>query len=449
MNKNISEKTRLAGFVLLSLAAGLVSAAGLTQQEELGRNLYFDTNLSLDFHGKGQACESCHTPVNGFVDPDSNLPVSEGVIKGLFGGRNAPSASYAMFAPPLQEDPAPGSDFWIGGQFWDGRATGNPDLDGQLPGGMTGGPGQDASLGDPLADQARGPFLNPVEMANTSKLEVIKEILVSKYARKFKRECGPLARVGVDAAYDCMALAIAAFERTKAFAPFSSKYDAYLRDCTVKAGVDPALCATGEGAALAVAETHFTPRELLGMQLFMNPNNDLIGESRDADEGAACVLCHVADWAAVPAGLEAYVPSWVDRVFPNEAKIAPPVFTDFSYDNLGVPVNPEIAELNGVESMPIDNGLGAVVGPQHNGKFKVMGLRNIAISEPYAHNGFFKSLKEITHFYNTRDVVSEEWPAPEVSENVNDGELGNLGLSEADEDAIVEFMQTLTDGYQM
>ncbi|MEJ2736151.1 MAG: cytochrome C, partial [Anaerolineae bacterium] len=75
-------------------------------------------------------------------------------------------------------------------------------------------------------------------------------------------------------------------------------------------------------------------------------------------------------------------------------------------------------------------------------------LRNIGLTPPYAHNGLFKSLKEITHFYNTRAVATEMWPVPEVPDTVNFDELGNLGLSDADEDALVLFMMTLSDGYQ-
>ena len=79
------------------------------------------------------------------------------------------------------------------------------------------------------------------------------------------------------------------------------------------------------------------------------------------------------------------------------------------------------------------------------GKMKVPTLRNIAITSPYMHNGVFTTLEEVVHFYNTRDVPGEEWPAPEVGENVNADELGNLGLSDDEEDAIVAFMETLTD----
>ena len=71
----------------------------------------------------------------------------------------------------------------------------------------------------------------------------------------------------------------------------------------------------------------------------------------------------------------------------------------------------------------------------------------------YGHNGYFKSLKEIVHFYNTRDVLGAgwngvPWPPSEVALNVNTAELGNLGLKDAEENAIVAFLQTLTDGYK-
>jgi cytochrome c peroxidase len=88
------------------------------------------------------------------------------------------------------------------------------------------------------------------------------------------------------------------------------------------------------------------------------------------------------------------------------------------------------------------------------GKMKVPTLRNVdkrPITFPpfvkaYGHNGYFKDLKDIVHFYNTRDV--ENWPEPEVSQNMNTDELGNLGLTNEEEDAIVAFMTTLSDGYE-
>ena len=92
-------------------------------------------------------------------------------------------------------------------------------------------------------------------------------------------------------------------------------------------------------------------------------------------------------------------------------------------------------------------GYDASVYEPEMGKVKVMTLRNIHLTAPYAHNGYFKKLEEITHFYNTRDVAAEGWPEAEVPDTVNFDELGNLGLSRTDEEALVKFMNTLTDGW--
>ena len=83
--------------------------------------------------------------------------------------------------------------------------------------------------------------------------------------------------------------------------------------------------------------------------------------------------------------------------------------------------------------------------PSEDGKFKVSSLRNIEMSAPYSHNGYFVTLEDIVHFYNTRDVAT--WPAPEVAATVNHVELGNLGLTAQEEADLVAFLQTLTDGF--
>ena len=390
----------------------------LTPIEQLGEFLYFDEDLS---EPAGQSCASCHDPDFGFVDPDSDLPVSEGVIPGLFGGRNSPAAAYAMYAPIRYFDEDEG--LWIGGQFWDSRASG--DL-----------------LGDPLAHQALGPFLNPVEMANTSKAQVIADVALSEYADLFEQVWGPGSLSDVEAAYDQVALSIAAFERTALFGQFSSKYDFYLDAC-IDAGGSLDDCAKGIGkTAQKAGKKIFSKEEWYGLQLFMGENNN--DGVLEKGEGAMCAACHVADWTeAVYYAPPVVVPAWAP------AGMVPPMFTDFTYDNLGVPKNEEFP----LTGAPIDLGLGPIVGdPDENGKFKVMTVRNIGLTEPYAHNGFFKRLKDIVHFYNTRDVPGslkkgQDWPPPEVPDTVNVDELGNLGLSDDDEDALVEFMKTLSDGY--
>ncbi|HEY5657367.1 MAG TPA: cytochrome C, partial [Myxococcota bacterium] len=121
----------------------------------------------------------------------------------------------------------------------------------------------------------------------------------------------------------------------------------------------------------------------------------------------------------------------------------------------------------------VDPGLGgflarrpeyAAHADENRGKHKVPTLRNVGkapnagFTKAFGHNGYFKSLKEIVHFYNTRDVlpVCEEgdpgekvtcWPPPEVPENVNTTELGNLRLTDEEEDAIVAFLEMLSDGF--
>ena len=110
----------------------------------------------------------------------------------------------------------------------------------------------------------------------------------------------------------------------------------------------------------------------------------------------------------------------------------------------------------------VDDGLGgflkavgkpeSVWGPEL-GKHKVPTLRNVDLRpskhfiKAYSHNGYFKSLEEIVHFYNTRDVPGAGWPAPEVAVNINTTEVGNLGLNHGEELAIVAYLKTLSDGY--
>lgn len=385
------------------LLASQVMAGGVTPKEELGQFLYFDENLSQP---SGQSCASCHLPDFGFADPDQDLPVSEGVLPNRFGGRNSPSSAYAMYAPIRYFDEEDG--LWIGGQFWDSRATGS-------------------GLGDPLADQALGPFLNPVEMANQNKVQVINDIAKSEYAKLFEQVWGKRSLKNVEAAYDQVALSIAAFERTQLFGQFSSKYDLYLQTCIVDEVGDPDDCAIGIGdAASAAGVAIFEGEEWPGLQLFMG-------------DRAMCSACHVAEWTkAKDYGLPVQVPDWAPNGW------VPPLFTDFTYDNLGVPKSQDPLLVDN----PDDLGLGPVVDEvAQNGKFKVISLRNIDDTAPYAHNGFFESLEAITHFYNTRDVPEEGWPEPEVPNTVNTDELGDLGLDVDEEAALVAFMKTLSDGY--
>lgn len=376
----------------IALLAAPVAAQELAPIEELGKFLFFDTNLSTP---PGQSCAACHAPEVGFTGPTSEInahgAVYPGAVHTRFGNRKPPAAAYAD-APVMYFDADEG--LWIGGTFWDGRATG-------------------WTLGDPLAEQAQGPFLNTLEQNNPTAKLVCLKVAHSSYAGLFEEVWGPgsLDFVhNVAATYEKIARSIAAYERSTEVNPFNSKYDYWL-------------------AGMAT----LTEQEEWGRQLFNDP---LKGN---------CAACHISEPG--PMG-------------------EPPLFTDFTYDNLGVPRNPE----NPFYGMPrkwnpdgaawIDYGLGGFlmgagyppdVYEPELGKHKVPTLRNVDLRpspdfvKAFGHNGFFKSLEEITHFYNTRDV--EPWPAPEFPDTINTDELGNLGLSAEEEAAIVAFMRTLNDGY--
>ena len=342
------------GGIILSALFSLPAAAELSASQSLGKQIFFDTNLS---EPAGQSCASCHAPAAGFADPNPNLPVSEGVIPGRFGTRNSPSAAYAAFFPDFSTKGNPS-----GGQFWDGRAA-------------------------DLVEQAKGPFLNPVEMNNPDRATVVEKLRAASYAESFRQVYGADALDEVETAYHLMAEAIADYERSSEVNPLSSKFDLY------QAG-----------------KARLTAQEERGRKLFSG--------------AAKCSNCHTA----------------------KSSKGAPVLFTDFKFHNIGLPRNREYP----LDSQPEDVrdlGLGAVLGdPKQNGKFKNPHLRNVALTAPYMHNGVLKTLKEVVHFYNTRDVAGL-WPVPEVPETMDGNFMGNLGLSDSDEDALVAFMMTFTDGY--
>lgn len=355
------------GFALCGCEPPDTASPSLSDKEALGQALFFDTSLSTP---AGQACASCHAPQVAFTDPDKHFPVSKGVLPGRFGNRNTPTAAYSAFSPLFHYDASAGT--YVGGQFLDGRAA-------------------------TLEDQAQAPLLNPLEMANPDKLTVVEKVQQSSSAALFQQVFGADIFSDTAMAYVKIAEAIAAFERTRTFAPFTSKYDYYL-----------------------AGRVRLTAQERRGLTVF------------EAENKGNCAACHP------------------DR---PAADGTPPLFTDFSYDNLGVPANPNNpfyalpAEFNVDGAGFVDRGLGKTTGHRtENGKFKVPTLRNIAVTAPYMHNGVFNTLRDVVEFYNSRDI-SDRFGAPEVPENVNKEELGNLGLSEQEIEDLVAFLQTLTDGY--
>jgi len=306
----------LSAFCLIVIMTSIIGCQGnqdqdlvvtkqeLTKKQILGKKLFHDKNLSTP---PGQACVDCHSPDTGFSNPESDLPVSRGVHKDRFGNRNDLPAAYAGFSPEFHYDAD--EELYVGGQFWDGRAAN-------------------------LAEQAKGPFLNPLEMANPDEQTVIEKIRNSDYAGLFKEVFGSDALDDTEKAYNFAVEAIAEYEMSYELNQFDSKYDFYLK---------------GKAA--------LTEQEMKGLALF-----------EDMAKGN-CAACH-----------------------PNEPGTdgSPPLFTDYTYDNLGVPKNAE--------------------------------------------NPFYYLPKELN---------------PDgLNFIVNRDELGDLGLTEQEVDDIVAFLNILTDGYQ-
>jgi cytochrome c peroxidase len=274
-------------------------------------------------------------------------------------------------------------------------------------------------LGDPLAEQALGPFLNPLEQNNADATAVCDIVAQSSYSALFESVWGAGSlncTDGVDETYDRIGISIAAYERSAEVSPYTSKYDDYL-----------------SGA------TDLTEEELAGLALF--------------DGIAGCASCHSSE---------------------IDSEIGHPTFSHFGYANLGLPRN----ENNPFYMMPeewnsdgeawIDPGLGgalqnmgydAEVYASEWGKHRVPTLRNVdrrpgpGFTKAFGHNGYFKSIDEFVHYLNTRDVPGEgwlgmPWPGAEVTENMTD-QVGDLGLTTDEEALLVAFLQTLSDGFSL
>jgi cytochrome c peroxidase len=418
------------------------------QIELLGKLMLYDKHLSVN---RNEACAFCHMPETGFTGPVSELNRTTGSYPGSvrtrFSNRKPQTHAYAPLSPVLHYNPGQGD--LVGGNFWDMRATGR-------------------RLGNPAAEQAQGPPTNPVEMglpdiacavyrASQRPYRALFESVWGKQAfaiewpKDVEQVCdqpgppaandtmpvhlSPLDRGLAGATFDQMAQSIAGYEASAEVTTFTSKFDAVL-----------------------AGKAQLTPQEQMGYELFRGK--------------AQCNNCH-RDGG------------------PGED----PLFTDFTASNIGTPANPRLPyyrenrpDALGYVANPagasyVDGGVGnflanghvlshpstvdarwVKLAPDNEGRFQVPTLRNVdkrpypGFVKAYGHNGYFKSLKAIVHFYNTRDVLprcqandpgegTTCWPAPESTDNMNTKRMGRLGLSDAEEDALVSFMQTLTDGF--
>jgi len=372
--------------------------AGLAPRELLGKRIFEDKLLS---EPAGLSCASCHDPAKAFQGNNGSpiAALARGSRPDALGTRKTPTLSYVSFSPRFhfmkKKDEETGETELvpIGGQFWDGRA-------------------------DDLVAQVEGPLVNPREMNNPSRAAVVDKIKTGPYADLARRLYGEKIFES-DGAFEKLARAVAAYESTERFHPFSSKFDDFLR-----------------------GREKLTAEEARGFALF-----------KDKKKGN-CLACHV-----------------------GEEKSRRPqdwLFTDFSYDALGAPRNAAIPDNK--DAAHVDLGLCkrdglAKFAPKGFdveslcGQFKAPTLRNIAVTGPYLHNGVFSSLRDVVAFYATRDTDPARWypkkdgatakydDLPEkFHDNVNvkevpyDRKPGETPrLDEAEIDAIVAFLHTLTD----
>lgn len=384
---SLSHAARLAVLLLAASVAacgGAADTAAPTTAAKLGEQIFNDPSLSAS--GK-LACAGCHINAQGFA---SNEVVHQGG-KGLDqpGTRNVPSLTYIDLTPPFFFDKE-GTP--IGGFNRDGRAAS-------------------------LIEQARRPFLSPVEMANETPAALVARLKAAPYAAEFKALFGATIFEQGSDAMDRALFALASYQREDAdFHPYSSKFDLFL-----------------------AGKAQLTAPEVRGLALFNNPQK------------GNCAACHIST---------------------RGSDGSAPLFTDFTYDNIGVPRNTRIPANQNAQYF--DLGL---CGPERSdlnnrsdlcGAFKVPSLRNVEKTAPYFHNGQFATLEDTLRFYVRRDTNPEEWypkkadgridkfnDVPDAFKaNVNKTEVPYTkqvgeepNLSEAEIIDVVAFLKTLTDGY--
>jgi len=451
----------------------------------LGEAMNFDRNISPF---KDRACAFCHMPYAGYSGPIPSVNLTMIGYPGSFqfraGKRNAQRYPYSPSFPVLNFNET--QQAFFGGAFWDSRATGY-------------------LLGSPDANQAQGPPVDTQEHALPDTACIAFRLQSALYKRFFIEVWGdaidtikfphnteeicetpggaavfgtsnmPIKLSSADRSiandvYDHWGQSIDQYETSPDVSAFSSKFDAFL-----------------------AGSYTMTSDEMAGYNLFRGKAN--------------CNSCHLdgRSTAPTPPPPEGMAPNSEDT---GAAADTRPVFTCFGSANLGLPLNPRDAifyqntpDFFGFTANPFgfgfrDLGLGTFLrsgpgswaspnddwtqfAPSSDGKMQTSSARNVAMTptqcptteapgpyfqKQFFHNGYIKSLKQLVHFYNTRDVWAQPvtsghckagtiekvtcWPTPEVpNPNTLDMTIGKLGLTDTEENQIVAFLQTLTDGF--
>jgi cytochrome c peroxidase len=367
----------------------------LTAREKLGQAIFLDTTLS---NPPGTSCSSCHDPAAAFAGNNgSDSGVARGSRPGHFARRNAPSVLYIKYVPPFHfalEDDDDVTESPFGGLTWSGRA-------------------------DTVAEFARLPLLDADEMNNASEDDVARKLRASPYAADLTREF-PGALGTPASSMKALGEALQAFLTSETMSPFTSKYDDFLR-----------------------GKVQLSPLEMKGLMAFQNRNR------------GACNHCH--------------------QMYPHSNRPESSLFTNYTYDAVAVPRNPGIAA--NADPNRYDLGLcerkkgkAPVAEPQDKeassdakwcGYFRVPSLRNVAVRQRFMHNGKFSKLRDVVAFYATRTTNPDLWyPHGVKFDDVPDRYRSNVNtltfpynrregdppaIDDADIDAIVAFLQTLTD----
>jgi cytochrome c peroxidase len=456
----------------------IIHGSGYRAVETLGKLFQYDLEMSPF---ENEACAFCHMPYAAFSGPIPSVNLTMVAYPGSFhfraAKRTAQRYTYSPDFPVMEFDTAQAA--FIGGNFWDGRATGY-------------------ILQSPDAHQAQGPPVDPLEMGFPDTACIAFRLQTAPYRFLFEEIFGegsldikfpedtedicetpggaavfgmsvtpiklsPDDRVKANEVFNHWGQALSFFERSTNLSAFTSKFDAFLE-----------------------SKYTLTADEMAGYNLFKGKAN--------------CNSCHLDGRSTAPSPT---APSSTDT---GTAASARPLFTCFGYANLGLPLNPRIAlfyettpDFFGFTPNPYgfgyrDLGLGTFLrsgfgswdnpnsdwvqfAPTSDGQMQTMTARDVGLVPPqcptteapgpyfqkeFFHNGYAKSLKQLVHFYNTRDVYPFDvtsghcpagktekvdcWPMPEVPNNI-DMTVGKLGLTDTEENQIVTFLQTLTDGF--
>jgi cytochrome c peroxidase len=456
-----------------------LQGSGYQAVQTLGKLLNFDEHMSPF---ENRACAFCHMPYAGFSGPIPSVNLTMIAYPGSFqfraGKRTAQRYTYSPRFPVLEL--YPDQNLLFGGNFWDGRSTGyllqsadaeqaqHPPVDTQehaLPDTACIAFRLESAVYKSFFEKIWGDSLDIRFPGNT---EDICE--TPGGAKVFGTDVEPIKlspedRATANSVYNHWGQSISFFEDSPQVSPFTSKVDANINGLP--------------GSA-------YSPDELAGAILFAGKGN--------------CNSCHIDGQRTL------LKPGQTDTgTYPTNAR---PLFTCFGYSNLGLPLNPRDAFFyqttpdffgftanplgfgfrdlglgtflrSGFGSAPNPNSTWTELAPRMDGRQQVSTVRNVAMTPPqcptteagigkpyfqkeFFHNGYIKSLKQLVHFYNTRDkfpfpVTSGHcptgttekvdcWPMPEVPNNI-DMTVGNLGLSDQEENQLVLIMQDLTDGF--